>query len=215
MSKQKLSQDEIDKIVVAGRVVGKPTSLGGGVVDVDFFIGMNYDNIWQYKLWQNMLYRAYCPKHKLRFPTYVGVTVCNEWLYFGNFLEWVNREVGYGGHKKGFALDKDLLIKGNKVYCPEACSFVPDAVNLLLGSNAAIRGSLPIGVSQMKKSGTYRARLKCWGAEKHLGSFKTPEEASAAYKIAKEAHVKIVATQHRDSVKPAVYEALMNWKVEE
>ena len=86
MSKQKLSQDEIDKIVVANRVVGKPTSLGGGVVDVDFFIGMNYDNIWQYKLWQNMLYRAYCPKHKLRFPTYVGVTVCNEWLYFGNFL---------------------------------------------------------------------------------------------------------------------------------
>ena len=215
MRKQKLSQDEIDKIVIAGRIVGKPTSLGGGVVDVDFFIGMNYDNIWQYKLWQNMLYRAYCPKHKLRFPTYVGVTVCNEWLYFGNFLEWVNREVGYGGHKKGFALDKDLLIKGNKVYCPEACSFVPDAVNLLLGSNAAIRGDLPIGVSLCKRDGRFRANIKCWGKMRFLGRYDTPEEASAAYKIAKEAHVKIVATQHRDSIKPAVYEALMNWRVEE
>ena len=37
---------------------------------------------------------------------------------------------------------------------------------------------------------------------------------AAAYKIAKEAHVKIVATQHRDGIKPAVYEALMNWEVE-
>ena len=215
MSKQKLSQDEIDKIVIAGRIVGKPTSLGGGVVDVDFFIGMNYDNIWQYKLWQNMLYRAYCPKHKLRFPTYIGVTVCNEWLYFGNFLEWVNREVGYSGHKKGFALDKDLLIKGNKVYCPEACSFVPDAINLLLGNNAAIRGDLPIGVSLCKRDGRFKANIKCWGKMRFLGRHDTPEGASAAYKIAKEAHVKIVATQHRDSIKPAVYEALMNWKVEE
>ena len=215
MSKQKLSQDEIDKLVTFGRVESNRRVFGAGVNTVDFEVVVEGDHIWQYKLWQNMLYRAYCPKHKLRFPTYVGVTVCNEWLYFGNFLEWINREVGYGGRKKGFALDKDLLIKGNKVYCPEACSFVPDAINLLLGNNAAIRGSLPIGVSQMKNSGTYRARLKCWGAEKHLGSFKTPEEAFAAYKIAKEAHVKIVATQHRDSVKPAVYEALMNWKVEE
>jgi hypothetical protein len=213
--KRKLSQAEIDKLVTVDRIVATPTSLGGGVVDVDFFIGMNYDNIWQYKLWQNMLYRAYCPKYKQKFPTYVGVTVCSEWLYFGNFLEWVNREVGYGGHKKGFALDKDLLIKGNKVYCPEACSFVPDAINLLLGSNAAIRGGLPIGVSKLKGSDTYRARLKCWGSEKHLGCYKTPAAASAAYKIAKEAHVKVVATQHRDSIKPAVYEALMNWKVEE
>ena len=214
MSKQKLSQDEIDKIVVAGRIVGKPTSLGGGVVDVDFFVGMNYDNIWQYKLWQNMLYRAYCPNHKFRFPTYAGVTVCNEWLYFGNFLEWINREVGYGGHKKGFALDKDLLIKGNKVYCPEACSFVPDAINLLLGSSAAIRGDFPIGVSLCKRDGRFKANIKCWGKMRFLGRHDTPEAAFAAYKIAKEAHVKIVATQHRDSVKPAVYEALMNWKVE-
>ena len=214
MIKQKLSQDEIDKIVVAGRIVGKPTSLGGGVVDVDFFIGMNYDNIWQYKLWQNMLYRAYCPKHKLRFPTYIGVTVCNEWLYFGNFLEWVNREVGYGGHKKGFALDKDLLIKGNKVYCPEACSFVPDAINLLLVDSGAIRGEWPVGVCFNKRKGKFMAGLSLDGRQKYLGLFLTPEEASAAYKIAKEARVKIVATQHRDSIKPAVFESLMNWEIE-
>ena len=214
MSKQKLSQDEIDKIVVAGRVVSKPTSLGGGVVDVDFFVSVDGKHIWQYKLWQSMLYRAYCPKYKLRSPTYVGVTVCNEWLYFGNFLEWVNREVGYGGHKKGFALDKDLLIKGNKVYCPEACSFVPDAINLLLGNNAASRGSLPIGVSLCKRDGRFKANIKCWGKMRFLGRHDTPEAAFAVYKIAKEAHVKIVATQHRDSIKPAVYEALMNWTVE-
>ena len=215
MSKQKLSQDEIDKIVVAERVVALPTVCGVGFNDVAFQNRIGNRQIWQYLLWRGMLRRCFCPKHKLRFPTYVGVTVCNEWLYFGNFLEWVNREVGYGGRKKGFALDKDLLIKGNKVYCPEACSFVPDAINLLLGNNAASRGSLPIGVSLCKQDGNYQARLKCWGKMCFLGRHGTPEAAFAAYKIAKEAHVKIVATQHRDSVKPAVYEALMNWEVEE
>ena len=214
MSKQKLSQDEIDKIVVAGRIVGKPTVCGVGFNDVFFQVKIGAKLIWQYRLWQNMLARAYCPKYKLRFPTYVGVTVCNEWLYFGNFLEWLNREVGYGGHKKGFALDKDLLLKGNKVYCPEACSFVPDAINLLLVDSGAIRGEWPVGVCFNKRNGKFMAGLSLDGRRKYIGLFITPEEASAAYKIAKEAHVKIVATQHRDSVKPAVYEALMNWKVE-
>lgn len=215
MSKQKLSQDEIDKIVVAGRVVSKPSMCNVGIVDVDFQTCQNGRLIWQYKLWINMLARCFRAEYKEAHPTYEWATVCDEWLSFATFLEWCNKEVAYSGKPDGLALDKDLIISGNKAYSPEACSFVPDAINLLLGNNAAIRGDLPIGVCLMKKTGTYRASLKCWGSEKYLGSFKTPEAAFAAYKIAKEAHVKIVATQHRDSVKPAVYEALMNWKVEE
>lgn len=48
-------------------------------------------------------------------------------MYFSNFLKWFN-----GNYIKGYALDKDILIKGNKVYSPETCCFVPYEINTLV-----------------------------------------------------------------------------------
>ena len=49
-----------------------------------------------------------------------------------------------------------------------------------------------------------------------MGTFKTPEEAFSAYKVAKEAYIKEVATKYYNDGKIArnVYDALMNYKVE-
>lgn len=35
-------------------------------------------------------------------------------------------------HMEGWHLDKDILLKGNKVYSPETCAFVPAKINSLL-----------------------------------------------------------------------------------
>ena len=40
------------------------------------------------------------------------------------------------------------------------------------------------------------------------------EEAFNAYKKAKEAYIKEVAEEWRDSIDPRVYESLMNWVIE-
>ena len=50
--------------------------------------------------------------------------------------------------------------------------------------------------------------------EKYLGRFVTPEEAFQAYKQAKEAYIKEVAEEWRDSIDPRVYESLTNWVIE-
>jgi hypothetical protein len=47
-----------------------------------------------------------------------------------------------------------------------------------------------------------------------LGYYKTSEEAFNAYKKAKEAYIKEVAEEWRDSIDSRVYEALTNWVVE-
>ena len=47
-------------------------------------------------------------------------SVCEEWKHFSNFKKWFDEN-----YIEGFDIDKDILIKGNKVYSPEACSFVP------------------------------------------------------------------------------------------
>ena len=214
MGRLKLSQDEIDKLVVVDRISAEPTVCGAGLNDVAFQNWVNGRQIWQYKLWHGMLVRCFCEKFKGRRPTYKDVLLCEEWLSFANFLEWCNKEVGYKGRQGGMELDKDLIIKGNKVYSSAACSFVPEVVNNLLVSCNSARGEWPVGVRLHKRSGKFDARMSCGnGNPKYLGLFLTPEDAFAAYKIAKEAQIKVVALQYKDVLKPAVFESLMNWEI--
>lgn len=213
MSKLKLTQAEIDKLVVVERMAVPPTVCGVGCNDVGFQIAINRKNIWQYQLWVNMLQRAFDAKYKQRSPTYEDATCCDEWFSFANFLGWLNEEVECKGHPVGFALDKDIIVKGNKTYSPDVCSLVPKAVNLLLLDSGATRGEYPQGVNYHKHTGKFVAQLGVDGNPKHLGLFLTPEDAFAAYKIAKEAQIKVVALQHKDVLKPAVFESLMNWEI--
>lgn len=215
MRKQKLSQDEIDKIVVAGRVaVVTPSIFGVGRNDVDFIVNTSGSFIWQYTLWKSVLARSFYEKFQEYRPTYKDVTCCEDWLSFATFLGWVNKEVGYKGKPRGMALDKDILVRGNKVYAPEKCAFVPTAVNSLLVDRGADRGEWPIGVYFHKRDRKFVAAACCGKGSKIVGHYSTPEAAFAAYKIAKEAYIKVVALQHKDVLKPAVFESLMNWEIE-
>lgn len=162
-----------------------------------------------YKVWRSMIERCYSNKYQERQPTYVGCEVCNEWLYFSNFAEWFEEN-----YVDGYALDKDILIKGNKVYSPQTCCFVPQEINKLLLKHDRKRGEYPIGIH--KDRNNYVVLLSRYGKQEYLGTFKTPEEAFYAYKVAKEAYIKEVATKYYNDGKIArnVYEALMNYKVE-
>jgi hypothetical protein len=213
MAKVKLTQDQIDGLVSVERVVTKPTVYGVGFNDVGFQTTIDRKDIWQYDLWKSMLRRCFNEGYKQRNPTYQNVTCCDEWLSFANFFEWVNKEVMYKGKPVGMQLDKDILVRDNQIYSPEPCSFVPTAVNSLLIDSGAARGDCPVGVCFHKHVGKYIARLKCFGKLKHLGYYTTPEAASFAYKTAKEAQIKIVATQYKDVLSSDVYESLMIWEI--
>ena len=76
--------------------------------------------------WSNMLRRCYDESLRHRHPTYKDCTVCDEWLRFSSFYEWF--KVNY---KKGLHLDKDIKLKGNKVYSPIACAFVSQRDNTI------------------------------------------------------------------------------------
>ena len=214
MVRVKLTQAEIDGLVVAERVVVKPTVYDVGFNDVGFRTSIDGKHIWQYGLWKGMLQRCFNEKEKQRYPTYENITCCDEWLSFATFFEWVNKEVGYKGSPVGLALDKDIIVKGNKTYSPDFCSFVPQAVNSLLNDHGNARGDFPVGVTFHKETGKFKAQLSCFGKVKHLGLYTTVEDASFAYKTAKEAQIKIVATQYKDVLSPAVYESLMNWEID-
>lgn len=113
----------------------------------------------------------------------------------------------------GWELDKDILVKGNKLYSRDTCCFIPSEVNNLLTKRDNDRGEWPVGVSFHKSSGKFRAYLSINGKKKFLGLFATPEEAFQAYKAAKEAQIKVVANKWKHLLDERVYLALMSYEV--
>ena len=88
-----------------------------------------------------MMRRCYSDScHKVQ-PTYKGCEVCDDWLVFSSFKRWMENQ-----DWSGKQLDKDLLIPGNKIYSPDACSFVSKQLNMFTTDSAASRGDYPIGV---------------------------------------------------------------------
>lgn len=78
-----------------------------------------------YKAWKNMLARCYDPNTQKSNPTYVGCSVCDEWLNFQLFSDWFLRNKPKGNYH----IDKDTRVKGNKVYSPDTCCFITASEN--------------------------------------------------------------------------------------
>lgn len=163
----------------------------------------------EYSLWRSILQRGYNLQYKEKYPTYKDVTVCEEWHNFQNFAEWVS-----GSYVKDFEIDKDILVKGNKIYSPKTCCFVPKEINYILTKNNSKRGNLPIGVKKVSNSNKFQSSISKIVSESYLGSFNTPEEAFQAYKQAKEAYIKEVAEKWKDKIDQKVYQALQEYQVE-
>lgn len=160
-----------------------------------------------YHTWGNMLERCYNPVCHAKHPTYVGCTVHEDWHNYQVFAEWYHAQaIG-----EGWELDKDLIVKGNKVYSAETCTFVPHEINTLLINCKAGRGDLPQGVSRDR--GRYRACIRVQGRRQYIGNFSTPEAAFEAYKGVKEAHVRDMARFWKPELPERVYAALMAYTV--
>lgn len=94
----------------------------------------------KYRTWFNMLQRCYSPEYHKKQPTYKDCTVCDEWHNYQVFAEWYDKN-----YIKGFALDKDIKVKGNKVYSPETCLFVSPKDNVVKANAKSYAFTSPTG----------------------------------------------------------------------
>lgn len=196
----------------AGRpLVKKRTKIQGvGILDVDFSHTQDAAIRHVYRVWINILRRCYKEERTTREMSYQDCYVCEEWKYFSNFKKWFDRN-----YVDGYAIDKDIICKGNRCYCPEYCSFVPQRINSLVVSRQNFRGEQLIGVYKTP-SNTYSAKMNTTKGNVSLGTFQTEEQAFNAYKSAKEEYIKEVADDYysKGLITERVYNALYNWKIE-
>lgn len=137
-----------------------------------------------YRKWTHMLRRGYSKMYHERQPTYIGVTICKEWLSFMNFRSWMLVQ-----DWEGLELDKDILYPNNKIYSPKTCVFVSSELNRLLTNRAASRGKYPQGVCRSKQNRKFIAQIGVHGKTTRIGYYDTSHEAHQAYLKAKITHI--------------------------
>ena len=201
--------------IKSGKVKDKylPSVCGVGIVGIKYPISEGGAQIKEYTLWNSMLKRCYSDCSKKKRPTYEGCKVSDKFKSYEYFYEWCNKQIGF--NSKDWQLDKDLLVKGNKIYSEDSCVFLPHEINTVLIKCTASRGEYLIGVHWSKKDKTFVARVnKGKGKRENLGSFNTELEAFNAYKQAKESFIKEQANNWKDKIDERAYKALMNYTVD-
>ena len=175
-------------------------------------VSINKKHTKEYLTWHSMLQRCYSEKFKEKHPTYQSAICCKEWLLYENFYKWLHNQENFNKWLNGkyWAVDKDILIKGNKIYSPETCCLVPININSLFTKSDSIRGKLPIGIT--KSGNSFRItsdRIK----NKRFSNIK---EAFCYYKKCKENIIKQMAQEEYDkgNITKKCYDAMMNYQVE-
>lgn len=164
-----------------------------------------------YKVWSHMLERCYSKDYALKHSGYEECTVCEEWHNYQNFAKWYEENY-YELQGEIMQLDKDWLSKGNKIYSPKTCIFVPKRINGLIVKCTPKRKNknLPLGV--IREGRGFRAECKTDG-KPYLGCYSTAEEAFMVYKKTKEQYIKQVAKEYEDKIPHELYEAMISYTV--
>ncbi len=196
-----------------------PTICDVGFIGEGIYNKSNYPHI--YEVWRGMLRRCYDNKRQIIQPTYKGCAVCEEWHNFQNFAKWYEEHY-YEIEGQRMHLDKDILVKGNKIYSPQTCIIVPQTINSLFIKSDKIRGEYPIGVHLDVGDNKLIVQMNTYDASTNQRKYiclarceiNEPFKAFFIYKKEKEKEIKKIANMFKDCIPEILYNALYNYKVE-
>jgi len=165
----------------------------------------------KYRTWSHILERGHWDKTKSKRQDYEDLNVCIEWHCFQNFGDWFDT-VYNSNYMEKWHIDKDILIKGNKIYSPETCCLVPHDINVLFSNKTKENKDTPSGVTRRGKK--FRAKCSMWKKPVDLGTFSSEIEAAITVKKAKEKYIKEVADVWKPLIDIKVYQAMYNYTVD-
>jgi len=187
---------------------------GVGVKGMKYPTKQNKKHLTEYKVWASMFMRCYSKSAVVRKPCYDDCTVSDNFKSYTFFYEWCHEQAGFGNKDENgrvWQLDKDLLIKRNKVYSEDACVFIPKEINTVLLARERDRSAT--GIGNYYDDSAYVVQCSTKGKQRVLGRFKTQQEALMAYKTFKEWYIKTIAEKWKGIVDDRVYQTLINYEV--
>lgn len=101
------------------------------ICDIGYLGGTRFspkNNLKAYACWNQMIRRCYSDKVQESNPTYKGCSVDADWHNFQTFCTWYKETLPSDGKK--YQIDKDILIRGNRVYSAATCLLVTAQENL-------------------------------------------------------------------------------------
>lgn len=171
------------------------------------------NEIKKYNTWKCLIERIYIDRGD-KYKNYQKCSICKKWLNYQNFAGWYENSY-YKVKNEIMTIDKDIICKGNKIYSPEKCVFVPQRINNLFCKSDSARGKYPIGVYYKKENNKFISSLKGLNNKRiYLGSFDSVKKAFLAYKERKEKVIKKVAEKYKNKIPKKLYNAMCNYKVE-
>lgn len=147
------------------------------------------------------------------YPAYIGCSMDSFFedpkQGFQNFAAWCQNQVGF--KKEGFELDKDILVKGNKVYGPNTCVFVPQQINnlFLVPRKKDQTNNMPVGVRFVDNG--YRVEISIDNKAVNLGRFQNVNLAEQAYLTRKVQDIHEKAKLYKDQIDSRVYDSMMSY----
>lgn len=137
------------------------------------------------KTWVAVVQRCYGPERE-SYKSYKDVSMTDEWLCFQNFASWFVKAIYF----KGWVIDKDIIIPGNRVYGPDTCVFVPAKVNSFFTQRP--HAKTPTGFAGID----WHKRDRLYIASGPKKGFKSIEDAVTAQKIHRENLAKSLAEMY-------------------
>tara|TARA_R110000850_G_C9720894_1_gene442257 strand:- start:27 stop:629 length:603 start_codon:yes stop_codon:yes gene_type:complete len=192
----------------SGSIIKRKLINGFGVNDAKYMTSKTINNkkIYCpfYSRWKGIINRCYSSSKNKKLASYKDCFVCDEWLLFSNFRLWMEAQ-----DWAGKCIDKDILIQGNKEYCPEKCIFVTEQVNKMLLDSKSRRGGLKVGVSICR--GKFLAGCRNNGKRVYLGYYESEHEAHEEYKKCKYEIIRLLAIKQKEPLRSA----LLAWVIVE
>lgn len=181
-------------------------------IAINDLLGVVKTSAKEYKLWYSIIRRAYSDVYHNDKPKYKDVSVSEDWLLFSNFYKDIKTVENFEKSiTDGWALDKDILFKGNRLYSKDTVCFVPPEINSIF-IRANKKDGKVIGVS--KRGNGFYAVINMFGKQHDLGNFRTEDEAFLAFKNAKENYICGFANKYKLQLANNVYNALINYSVD-
>tara|TARA_R110000850_G_C9954842_1_gene463913 strand:- start:1198 stop:1953 length:756 start_codon:yes stop_codon:yes gene_type:complete len=191
------------------KVVKQSSLVRGQVKDKLFGVGFNSYGKYSakskhcYDTWKSMILRAYSPQYLNEHHTYRDVFVAEEWHDYQTFAEWYYKQPFKG---EGYNIDKDLLLKGNKVYSTISCCFIPQEINKAIVIRSGFRG-----YGYHKRDNVYETSHR----GNYLGSSRdySLKDLQVLYLASLHKHIDKLAYTFKSKITQEVYNELLNYKL--